>query len=224
MKRIVQVTLIAALLLPAAAMAAKYRSEPAGNTDTRYKGEPRQKAEPREATPERTAVERGESRERAIERDRAIVRERAVLRPSIPIHREPPRVVVRRHPVPVDVRIVYSAPPIIWRAPVLHAWPYDRWAWEDSEVLRRWEGWTDVVLDVNERGRSLYLELSGTTQLDFAEVVFRDGHARVVDFRQRTHRRGIYELMEFRYDRRVDYVRLVARAMSPSVRIGVRMV
>ena len=55
-----------------------------------------------------------------------------------------------------------------------------------------------MVLDVNDVGGSLYLELSGSTQLDFAEVVFSDGYARVVDFRQRTHRPGFYELMDFR--------------------------
>jgi hypothetical protein len=218
MKRTIQLTLIAALLLPAAALAARYRPEPAGNPDTRYKEERRETAEPREQADRREALDRREYRTKPV------VRERAVVRPSFPIRREPPRVVVRRHPAPVNVRVIYSAPPIIWRAMPIYRAPYDRWGWEDTEVLRKWEGWTDVVLDVGERGHSLYLELSGPTQLDFAEVVFRDGHARVVDFRQRTHRRGLYELMDFRHDRRVEYVRLVARAMAPSVRISVRMV
>jgi hypothetical protein len=211
MKRIMQASLIAALLLPTAALADRGKRDSGGDAETRYKGEQREQAAPREPM------------DRRGQRPRPVVRERAVVRPSFPIHREPPRVVVRRHPAPVNVRIVYSTPPVIWRAAPIYRMPYDHWAWEDSEVLQRWEGWTDVVLDVNGRGHSLYLELSGPTQLDFAEVVFSDGRARVVDFQQRTHRQGIYELMDFRGAPRVDYVRLVARAMAPSVRASVRM-
>ena len=211
MKRIIQATLIAALLLPAAAMAARVKPEPAEKSEPRYKGEQREQAAPRDRVDRRNA------------RPQPVVRTRAVLRPSFPIHREPPRVVVRRRPAPVNVRVVYTSAPIIWRSIAIGRLPYSHWAWEDSEILHRWEGWTDVVLDVNDRGHSLYLELSGPTQLDFAEVVFSDGRAQAIDFRQRTHRGGIYELMDFRHDRRVDYVRLVARAMAPSVRVSVRM-
>lgn len=211
MKRILQATLIAALLLPAAAMAARVKPEPTDKPDTRYKGEQSEPAKARDQA------------DRREYRTQPVVRERAVLRPDFPIHRPPPRVVIRRHPAPVERRIVYRTAPVIWRNVAIGRLPYDHWAWEDSEILRRWEGWTDVVLDVNERGHSLYLELSGPTQLDFAEVVFRDGHAETVDFRQRAHRGGIYELMDFRHSRGVDYVRLVARAVAPSVRLSVRM-
>jgi hypothetical protein len=211
MKRIMLATLIAVLALPTVAMAARVKPDPGEKTETRYKGEQRKQAAPRE---------RFDRRENQTQ---PVVRERAVVRPGFPIHREPPRVVIRRHPAPVNVRIVYSSAPVIWRG-VAMGRPYrDRWAWEDSEVLRRWEGWADVVLDVNGVGGSLYLELSGPTQLDFAEVVLSNGRARVVDFRQRTLRNGIYELMDFRGPVRVDYVRLVARAMAPSVRVSVQM-
>lgn len=211
MKRIIQATVIAALLIPAAALADREKGESRGNTETRYKGEQREAPAPRERMDRRDA------------RPQPVVRERAVVRPNFPIHREPPRVIVRRHPVPVQRRIVYRPAPIIWRSVAIGRLPYDRWAWEDSEVLQRWDGWADVVLDVNDRGHSLYLELSGPTQLDFAEVVFSDGHAETVDFRQRAQRRGMYELMDFRGTARVDYVRLVARALAPSVRLSVRM-
>jgi hypothetical protein len=205
MKRIILATLIAALAVPTAAMAARVKPQPGNNGDVRYKSERREPAP------------RGEYRPRQV------VRERAVLRPGFPIHREPVRVVVRRQPMPVERRVVYVSAPIIWRGVILAGLPYDHWAWHDSEVLHKWEGWTDVVLDVNQRGNSLYLELSGPTQLDFAEIVFSDGRAQTVDFRQRTHWQGAYELMDFRHDRRVDYVRLVARAMAPSVRVSVDM-
>ena len=194
MKRILLVSLIAALALPTVALAGR------GESDVRYKEKHRERVERRVAT-----------------------RHRAVVRPNFPLHRSLPTVIVRRHPVPVERHVYYRSAPIIWRAAIIVRPHQHRWGWSDSEVLWRRDGWTDVVLDVNDVGGSLYLELSGSTQLDFAEVVFSDGYARVVDFRQRTHRPGFYELMDFRGRARVDYVRLVARARTPSVRIGVEM-
>jgi len=132
-------------------------------------------------------------------------------------------VVVRRRPAPMDRRLVYMPAPLLWRGVVVVSPPRAHWAWQDSEVLGKWDGWTDVVLDVNGRGHGLYLDLSGPTQLDFAEVVFSNGRTQVVDFQQRTHRRGTYELLDFRSSVRVDYVRLVARAMAPSVRLSLQM-
>jgi len=210
MKWIIQVTLIATLLLPAAALAGRSRSESRGDADVRYKSEQRQPAKPG------AAVERRDEHFRAP-------RARVVVRPDFPIRRERPVVVVRRRPAPVERRLVYMPAPVLWRGVVVVRPQHDRWIWQDSEVLNKWEGWTDVVLDVNDRGRSLYLELGGPTQLDFAEIVFSDGRTQVVDFRQRTHRRGAYELLDFRRDVRVDYVRVVARAMAPSVRLSVEM-
>lgn len=212
MKRIMAVSLVAALLLPTAALAARVKSEPGEKAETRYKSEKREQTGERERQMDRRQY-----------RPQPVVRQRALLRPNFPIHRSPPTVVVRRYPVPVERHVYYSSAPIIWRGVLIGRPHHHRWAWEDSEVLRRWEGWTDVVLDVNDVGGSLYLELDGHAQLDFAEVVFSNGRARVVDFRQRTHRAGYYELMDFRGPVRVDYVRLVARAMSPSVRISVQM-
>jgi hypothetical protein len=81
----------------------------------------------------------------------------------------------------------------------------------------------DVALEVNDRGRELFLEMIGRAQLDWAEVVFGNGQARVVDFRERTHKPGLYSLLDFRDGRMVRYVRLVARAQSPEARLVVRM-
>ncbi len=204
MKRIIQLTLIAALLVPTAALAG--RSGGHDRDDVRYKGETRGPQGPREAVG-RPAPPRGP----------------VVVRPDFPIRRERPVVVVRRHPAPIERRLVYVPAPVIWRGVIVTPPRYAHWAWEDSEVLSKWDGWSDVVLDVNGRGRGLYLELGGPVQLDFAEIVFSNGRTQVVDFQQRVNRRGVYDLMDFRNGARVDYVRLVARAMAPSVRVSVRL-
>lgn len=223
MKRTVQVTLIAALLLPTAATAARFKAEPDQTKQAQYRSEERERTETRYKGEQREQPAAREQLDRRDARPQPVVRQRAVVHPSFPIRREPPRVVVRRHPLPVERHYIYTPAPIIWRGVILQHRPYDHWAWEDTEVLRKWEGWTDIVLDVNDRGHGLYLELSGPTQLDFAEIVLANGHVRTVDFRQRTHRRGLYELTDFRGRVRVEYVRLVARAMAPSVRLSVRM-
>lgn len=96
--------------------------------------------------------------------------------------------------------------------------------WEDSESLDRRDGWTEVFLDVDRRGRALYLDISeGSAQVSFAEVVFENGESRVVDFSDRRQRVGLYPLLDFRDGRRVDHVRLIARATGRETEIGVRM-
>ena len=63
----------------------------------------------------------------------------------------------------------------------------------------------------------------GQAQFDWAEVVFANGESQVVDFSERTYGDGLYSLLEFRDGRRVDHVRLVARAASPDVRVILKM-
>ena len=151
------------------------------------------------------------------------VRTRAVVHEGFPIHRPLPVVVVRRRSgVVLRERIVYG-PPIVWAPVIVPQPPRAHLAWEDGETLVRREGWTDVQLDVNDRGRRLCLEVTGRTRLEFAEVVFGDGQARVVDFGQRACRPGIYSLLDFRDGRLVLYVHLVARAVSPESRVMVRL-
>ena len=150
------------------------------------------------------------------------VRARVVVHPGFPIRRAAPVVVVRRHPVVVAERITYARP-ILWAPLVVTLPPHERLGWEDSETLVKSDGWTEFALEVNGRGEKLYLELTGRTQLDWAEVVFADGRAEVVDFRANTHRPGIYALLDFRDGRMVRYVRLVARAKSLESRVILRM-
>jgi hypothetical protein len=164
-------------------------------------------------------------RDRMVRRERhgrVVTRTRVVVHRGFPIHRNLPVVVVRRHPVVLTERIVYGAP-LLWAGLVVPLPARERLIWEDSETLDKSEGWTDVVLDVNGRGERLFLELTGRTQIGFAEVVFGNDEARVVDFNEGTRKPGIYDLLDFRGGRDVRYVRLVARAMEPTVRVIVRM-
>jgi hypothetical protein len=167
------------------------------------------------------AAEAGAGRVKVVER-KGPTRTRVVVHQGFPIRRALPVVVVRRRPVVVTERIVY-APPIRWRPLFIGLPPRERLGWEDSETLQKYEGWTEVTLEVNDRGEKLYLELTGRTQIDWAEVVFGNGQAEVVDFNSGTFQRGIYSLLDFRDGRQVRYVRLVARAKSPESRIILRL-
>jgi hypothetical protein len=161
------------------------------------------------------------ARVKVVER-RGVVRTKVVVRPGFPIRRVAPVVVVHRKPVVVTEGIVYG-PVVMWRPVVVALPPRERLVWEDGETLLKPEGWTEFALEVNDRGDRLYLELTGRTQLDWAEVVFGNGQAEVVDFSARTRQPGIYPLLDFRDGRTVRYVRLLARAQSPESRVIVRL-
>ena len=63
----------------------------------------------------------------------------------------------------------------------------------------------------------------GKVQFDWAEVVFENGDAQVVDFAEKAHGPGLYSLLDFRDGRKVDHVRLVARAKSREARVVLKM-
>lgn len=154
--------------------------------------------------------------------DRGVVRVHA----GFPIRRSLPRVVVRSPHIDVRVSPRLYLPPVVFGARVVTAPPRRAdYLWQDSEQLDRRDGWTEVFLDVDRRGRALYLDISdGPAQVSFAEVVFENGESRVVDFRDRQQRMGLYPLLDFRDGRKVDHVRLIARASGRETEIGVRMV
>ena len=133
--------------------------------------------------------------------------------------------VVRRGPAGrtrVTVRTVRPLPvvrvaPRVYLAPVTFgvvaaSIPANR-SWNDSATIEREDGWTDFTMNVDRRGTKLFLEIDrGAAQLSYAEVVFDNGEAQVVDFNDRVHRTGVYELLDFRNGRKVDHVRVVAKA------------
>jgi len=149
-------------------------------------------------------------------------RVRVTVRPGFPIRRTLPNVVVRPG---VTVRVaprVYLAP-VVFTAAVVASLPASDWRL--SEDLDREDGWTDFTMDVDRRGNRLYLQIEdGAAQISFAEVVFENGETQVVDFNDRAHARGVYTLLDFANGRKVDHVRIVAKAAGDDTQITLHLV
>jgi hypothetical protein len=142
-----------------------------------------------------------------------VTRVHVTVRPGFPIRRALPNVVVRSTTVRVVPR-VYLAP-VAFAAVAVAASPAVERVWSDAATLDREEGWTDVTMNVDRRGAGLLLEIDrGTAQVSFAEVVFDNGDAQVIDFNDRVHATGVYSLIDFKDGRKVDHVRVVAKADS----------
>lgn len=144
-----------------------------------------------------------------------------VVKRGHPIRRSMHRVVYRRPNVVVRVAPAVFLPLVVW-SPVVIARPAaDRMVWQDAETLYREEDWAETIFDSDQRGTKLHLEVvSGRIQFDFAEVVFENGDTRVVDFANGVRGPGVYSLLDFRDGRRVDHVRLIARAKSDEARVA----
>ncbi len=166
-------------------------------------------------------------------RRRVVVRRGPHHRTTVVVHRgwplrRPARVVVVR-PARAVVRITpatYLAP-VVFAATVVavsNAPARDVLIWEDAETLAKDEDWTEITLNSDSRGTRLWLDLrEGRAQFDWAEVVFENGDAVVVDFNEKTLAPGLYSLLDFRDGRKVDHVRLVARAKSDEARVALML-
>ncbi len=151
-------------------------------------------------------------------------RTRVTVTRGFPIHRALPTVVVRGPAVRVAPRL-YLAPVVFTAAVVASLPPAERRVWTSSERLDREDGWTDFTLNVDRRGTQLLLDIDGgAAQINFAEVVFDNGDAQVVDFNERVHARGIYTLLDFKDGRKVDHVRIVAKADTADATIQLHLV
>lgn len=140
-------------------------------------------------------------------------------------------VIVRRRRDHDRVRSLRFLPPLFFGAVVVGGMHDDRsrydrhrLSWSDSERIYREEGWVEIVLDCDAWGDMLWLEiLDGRARVDWAEIVFSDGEAQVVDFNDRSLGPGLYRLLDYRGERRVDHVRLVAMATTRDVLLILRM-
>lgn len=146
---------------------------------------------------------------------------RVTVSRGFPIRRTLPSVTVRTRTLRVAPR-VYLAP-VAFAAVAVATLPRD--VWTTTEMLDRDEGWTDFVMDVDRRGTRLLIDIDrGSAQLSFAEVVFENGETQVVDFNDRVHTSGIYELSDFASGRKVDHVRVVARADRENTAVRLHLV
>jgi hypothetical protein len=153
-------------------------------------------------------------------RDRTTV----VVRTGHPIHRPARTVIVRRPHVHVRVGAAVFLPVVVWRPVVIARPAADRIVWQDTESLERADDWSELTLNSDQRGERLYLDVTaGKVQFDFAEVVFENGDCQVVDFNEKTHGKGFYLLLDFKDGRKVDHVRLVARARSKDAKVALVM-
>ena len=159
------------------------------------------------------AVDSADARRVVVRKGGRVTRVRVTVHPGFPIRRTLPNVVVRSATVRVAPR-VYLAP-VAFTAVALATAPARARAWSEAETLDRDDGWTDFTMNVDRRGGGLLLEIDrGTAQISFAEVVFENGEAQVVDFNDHIHATGVYSLVDFRDGRKVDHVRVVAKADS----------
>ena len=164
---------------------------------------------------------------------RVVVRRGPHHRTVVVVHRgwplrRPARVVVVR-PARVVVRVapVTYLPVVFWTGVVVAATAStanDGLVWEDSETLSRSEGWTEFTLNADSRGTNLWLVVKdGRVQFDWAEVVFENGDTGVVDMKEWVRGPGLYHLLDFHDDRKVDHVRVVARAKTDEARVVLKM-
>jgi len=170
-----------------------------------------------------STAEAGKRSERRTVRRRSVV----MVQHGWPLRRPLRRVYV--HPARVPVRngpTVFLAPVAFVGAVVA---PSDAPArevlvWEDNETVRKDDDWTEVTLNCQNGGSKLWLEVgAGKAQFDWAEVVFENGETRVVDFNEKIYGPGLYTLLDFRDGRRVDHVRIVAKAKTDAARIVLQM-
>lgn len=150
----------------------------------------------------------------------AAVRVHIAIGAGHPVRRPLPTVVVRT-PVVLPARIVY-APTVVWAPRPVRTLPA-RFEWEDAETLRRDEDWVESNLSVNTQGREIFLRTTGRVQINFAEVMFRNGQVQVIDFDERILTPGTHPLLDFKDGRHVETVRLVARARSREARVAALM-
>ena len=150
-------------------------------------------------------------------------RTRVVVHRSFPVRRSWPAVIVRPTHVAIVRPVVFVAP-LYWRPIVVGVPSHKRVVWAGGEQLRRKDGWTEFTVPCGRRGDSMFMVIDGTAQLEFAEIVFGNGDAQVVDFKTKPFGPGHFSLVNFKDGRKVDHVRVVARAQSPAAAVTFKVV
>lgn len=188
---------------------------------------PEPKPEPQVTKPSRPARP---GREQTVRPERP-PRRRSELHPNWPIKRPPRETILRRRRDRDRIPPILFLPPVFFGGIVIdnrydprYGYRRDRLTWADSETLYREDDWVEFVLDCNARGEKLWFEVrDGRVRIEWAEIVFENGEAQVVDFSERSIGPGLYVLLDFRDGRRVDHVRMVAQAATREVELTLRM-
>jgi len=154
-------------------------------------------------------------------RKRAVV----VVHKGFPLKRPLRSVVVHTIRRPYRVAPRLFLPLIVW-APVLSTVPppANLLVWEDAENLLGEEDWTEFTLNCQNTGTKLWLQVvTGRVRFDWAEVVFGNGEAQVVDMAENVRDPGYYLLLDFANGRMVDHVRILAKSEAPESRVALKM-
>ena len=148
-------------------------------------------------------------------------RTRVTVRAGFPLHRRLPHVYVRAPRVAIRVTPRVFLPPLIFPAVVVAVPPaLELREWRETEEVD--DEWTEFTLNVDRHGKRMLLEITeGAARVSFVEVVFENGDAQVVDFDDKVRATGLYDLLDFADGRKVDHVRIVARAAKDESEIGV---
>jgi hypothetical protein len=148
-----------------------------------------------------------------------------VVHKGFPIRRPLRSVVIHpiRRPFRVAPRLFL---PLVFWAPVLVAVPpaANLIVWEDAENLASEEDWTEFTLNCENTGAKLWMQVvSGNVRFDWAEVVFGNGEAQVVDMGENIREPGYYLVLDFANGRMVDHVRVLAKSETAESRVALKM-
>lgn len=145
-----------------------------------------------------------------------------VVRRGHPIRRTlPATVVVRPARVAVAVRApLVFLPAVAWTAAVVSLPPRERLVWQDTETITQDEGWVDANFGIDGTGDAIFMDLNGRAKLNFAEVTFASGNVQVIDFDEKTHKTGVYKLMDFAADRHVKTVRILVKSETDDTKLA----
>ena len=152
-------------------------------------------------------------------------RRTVVVHKGFPLHRPLRAVYVRPLPRPFRLQVRVFLPLTIWvgtPSPVI----VERGllVWEDSQTLQAEEDWTEVGFLCENTGTKLWLEVaSGEARFDWAEVVFENGEAQVVEMKEFARGPGLFPLLDFPGVRSVDHVRMVVKAESEEARVVLKI-
>jgi hypothetical protein len=149
-----------------------------------------------------------------------------IVHRGFPIHRTLPHVVVRAPLFRVRVAPRVFLPPVVFGAAIVATEvAAENQIWRGNQSLEKGDEWTEFMLDVDQSGRRLLLDISGgAAAVSFAEVVFENGDTQVVDFDDKAHAPGLYRLLDLEHSRKVDHVRVVARAEGDATALSLRLV
>jgi hypothetical protein len=92
--------------------------------------------------------------------------------------------------------------------------------WQQVSEVDPDDGWTELMFPVPNGGSQLLLSADAPTDFDFAEIVYQDGTAQVVDLSGPTRDPGTYNLAALDPTRLIDHVRIIARAAVDISNVG----